>query len=183
MTWREERDALIAQTIAFVESVTGKPPDFAQFAPLSEQSSQPPQSNAVPQANLGTPAQPIAAMVASPVDGDKTPETETASTGFPSSQKTGVDSADFGSCHSEPRGSEPATPQTTKTEFASELFRKQPSLAAQLDWRRDMQTEIRARIASFRAHQERFNHERQEYFSTTLARLRASAPKASSTEN
>jgi hypothetical protein len=38
----------------------------------------------------------------------------------------------------------------------------------------DMQTEIRARIASFRAHQERFNRERHEYFSTTLARLRAS---------
>jgi hypothetical protein len=38
----------------------------------------------------------------------------------------------------------------------------------------DMQTEIRARIASFRAHQERFNRERHEYFSATLARLRAS---------
>jgi hypothetical protein len=38
----------------------------------------------------------------------------------------------------------------------------------------DMQTEIRARIASFRAHQERFNRERHEYFKATLARLRAS---------
>ncbi len=38
----------------------------------------------------------------------------------------------------------------------------------------DMQTEIRARIASFRAHQERFNRERHQYFSATLARLRAS---------
>ena len=33
--------------------------------------------------------------------------------------------------------------------------------------------EIRARIASFRAHQERFNRERADYFSATLARLRA----------
>jgi hypothetical protein len=38
----------------------------------------------------------------------------------------------------------------------------------------DMQTEIRARVASFRAHQERFNRERHQYFSATLARLRAS---------
>ncbi len=36
----------------------------------------------------------------------------------------------------------------------------------------DMQTEIRARIAAFRAHQERFNRERAEYFSATLKRLR-----------
>jgi hypothetical protein len=38
----------------------------------------------------------------------------------------------------------------------------------------DVKTEIQGRIASFRAHQERFNRERQEYFSATLARLRAS---------
>jgi hypothetical protein len=38
----------------------------------------------------------------------------------------------------------------------------------------DVKTEIQARIANFRAHQERFNRERHEYFSATLARLRAS---------
>ncbi|MGA7810550.1 MAG: hypothetical protein WCB02_38735, partial [Bradyrhizobium sp.] len=37
----------------------------------------------------------------------------------------------------------------------------------------DVRAEIQARIASFRAHQERFNRERAEYFNTTLARLRA----------
>jgi hypothetical protein len=37
-----------------------------------------------------------------------------------------------------------------------------------------MVNEIRARIAGFRAHQERFNREREEYFSKTLARLKAS---------
>jgi len=31
---------------------------------------------------------------------------------------------------------------------------------------------IRARVASFRAHQERLNREREEYFNQTLARLR-----------
>jgi hypothetical protein len=33
--------------------------------------------------------------------------------------------------------------------------------------------EIRARVAGFRAHQERFNREREEYFSKTLAKLKA----------
>lgn len=115
--------------------------------------------------------------------------TKTARAGIPSShispaQKTEVDTVNPESRGSESREPELAPPQTTKTEFASELFRKQPStsVAVQLDWRRDMQTEIRARIASFRVHQERFNRERQEYFSTTLARLRASMPKASRTD-
>jgi hypothetical protein len=37
----------------------------------------------------------------------------------------------------------------------------------------EMANEIRARIAGFRAHQERFNREREEYFSQTLAKLKA----------
>ena len=36
-----------------------------------------------------------------------------------------------------------------------------------------MANEIRTRVASFRAHQERFNREREEYFASTIARLRA----------
>jgi len=37
----------------------------------------------------------------------------------------------------------------------------------------DLKAELEARIADFRAHQERFNREREQYFSETLARLRA----------
>jgi len=37
----------------------------------------------------------------------------------------------------------------------------------------DLRAELEARIADFRAHQERFNREREQYFSETLARLRA----------
>jgi hypothetical protein len=33
---------------------------------------------------------------------------------------------------------------------------------------------MQARVANFRAHQERFNRERDEYFSATLTKLRAS---------
>ena len=37
----------------------------------------------------------------------------------------------------------------------------------------ELQREIQSRIDGFRAHQERFNRERAEYFNATLARLRA----------
>jgi hypothetical protein len=37
----------------------------------------------------------------------------------------------------------------------------------------DVQSEIKARIANFRAHQERFLRERDEYCSATMAKVRA----------
>ena len=37
----------------------------------------------------------------------------------------------------------------------------------------DVRTEIQGRLANFRAHQERFHREREQYFSATLARARA----------
>ena len=45
----------------------------------------------------------------------------------------------------------------------------------------DFREEIRGRVAAFRAHQELFRRERNEYFNSVLTRLRAStdqAPKA-----
>jgi hypothetical protein len=45
----------------------------------------------------------------------------------------------------------------------------------------EFREEIRGRVAAFRAHQELFNRERNEYFNSVLTRLRAStaqAPKA-----
>jgi hypothetical protein len=42
----------------------------------------------------------------------------------------------------------------------------------------EVQREIQDRIANFRAHQERFNRERAEYFNATLARLRAAIDDA-----
>jgi hypothetical protein len=50
----------------------------------------------------------------------------------------------------------------------------QPPAFAKLDIRGDFQSEVRARVATFRAHQERFLREREEYCSTTMAKVRAS---------
>ena len=109
MSWKNERDSLIAQTMAFVQSVTGR-------------------RNATP------------APVLPPVEIDVRAELATA--------LEIVEAA-------EPPPAPPIAPtrQIVLTE---------------------MQKEIRDRIASFRAHQQRFNREREEYFSTTLAKLKAS---------
>src|SRR5258708_20984266 len=49
----------------------------------------------------------------------------------------------------------------------------QPPQFAKLDIRGDFGSEVRARVATFRAHQERFLREREEYCSTTMAKFRA----------
>jgi hypothetical protein len=133
MGWKQERDALIAQTMAFVQSVTGKREEIV-----------PPRVAAVDldalQASLERSAPP-------PIQPERAEAPEPAVKAV-----TPVEPA---------RSVEPAQP-----------FEAPPS-ARRLIVQREMQEEIRARIASFRAHQERFNREREEYFSATLARLRA----------
>jgi hypothetical protein len=120
MKWMRERDLLIAQTMAFVQSVTGKKPDADMLAPapLPEQPALTP-----------TPAPTAAPAVAAP-------PAETAAVAEP-------------------------------------LKAVQPPQFAKLDIRGDFGSEVRARVASFRAHQERFLREREEYCSTTMAKVRA----------
>jgi|SRR5581483_6412701 len=113
MSWMKDRDSLIAQTMAFVQSVTGRReelrPDLNQVLPPVEVDVR---------AELATALEIVDAAEPPPVP-------------VPASQ---------------PR-------QVVLT---------------------DIQKEIRDRVASFRAHQQRFNKEREEYFSATIARLKAS---------
>jgi len=119
MKWMRERDALIAQTLAFVQSVTGRR-DAGEPLPLVVPEAAP--VPAPPPAD--NPSLAVAAVPEAPETADPPPA---------------------------PSSSPPPSP------VASEV-----------------QRELRARIANFRAHQERFNREREEYFSATLTRLRAS---------
>lgn len=121
MSWATERDALIAQTKAFIESVTNKAGGAGRFE-------------------------------AAPARSDPmTPPGERAS----------------------------MTPPLTATPKPPAPPLTRPAVPADsvLHSRRfdhvSMSAEIRARIATFRAHQERFNRERHDYFNATLARLRA----------
>ena len=110
MKWMRERDALIAQTLAFVQSVTGGK-------------------------NAGDPAAP--------------PALEAVPTPMPPSAP--------------PASAAPVLPEAPNVPDAE----PRPLVPG------DVRSEMKSRIASFRAHQERFHREREEYFRSTLARLRA----------
>ena len=108
MKWAKERDALIAQTLAFVQSVTGKKPEAEPSIEAIE------------------------AGAISKVEEKQTIEHKIKAAG--------------------PRDS-------------IEVSRVNVSI--------DFRSEMQARVANFRAHQERFHREREAYFSATLAKARA----------
>ena len=121
MRWKLERDSLIAQTLLFVRSVTGKPEETGETEAALAQSDEPatcrPDLAALPHALSSEILQAIEA-----------PPSVSPTAPLP-----------------------PPQPATTS----------------------DMAAEIRARVASFRAQQQRFSREREDYFAATLARLRA----------
>src|SRR6184192_4133664 len=107
MKWMRERDLLIAQTMAFVQSVTGKKPDDEKAIATPVRSADPTMPD-------------IEAMLAEAI----------------------------------------ANPEPPKPKPIS-----RPAL------RSEYQNEIQARVASFRAHQHRFLKERDDYCSTTMAKV------------
>ena len=113
MSWMKDRDSLIAQTMAFVQSVTGRREEL----------------------------RPDLNQVLRPVEVDVRAELA-----------TGLEIVD---------AAEPP-PMTVPV--------SQPRQGVLTD----IQKEIRDRVATFRAHQQRFNKEREEYFSATIAKLKAS---------
>ena len=115
MKWMRERDHLIAQTMAFVQSVTGKKPDAEKPAYPAPQPERP--AGRLPD---------IEAMLA-----------ETIASTEP------------------PKLIQPGRPPG----------------------RSEYQTEIQARVANFRAHQQRFLREREAYCSATMAKVQASLRK------
>jgi hypothetical protein len=110
MKWMRERDLLIAQTMAFVQSVTGKKPDSDNPAAFGA-SGLPTPSPTMPD---------IEAMLAEAIASPEPP--------------------------------------------------KQVAMA-RTPLRSEYQNEIQARVANFRAHQQRFLKEREEYCSTTMAKV------------
>jgi hypothetical protein len=105
MKWKKERDLLIAQTMAFVQSVTGKPEAETQI-------------ESIPVDDIAEPGRPLETL--------------------PIARPSPVRLSEF-------------------------------------------REEIRGRVAAFRAHQELFHRERDEYFNSVLAKIRpltGHAPKA-----
>ena len=137
MKWMKERDLLIAQTMAFVQSVTGKTPEAektfsASVASLSVETSETIRTAAAPPDILPD----IKALLALTLPAAQAPR------------------------------------EVSREEIPREISR--PAPLARLDLREDFQSEIRARVANFRANQERFNREREAYCSATMAKVHAS---------
>ena len=143
MKWMRERDLLIAQTIAFVQSVTGKTPEAEKtvttsVALLSVETSET-TAAALPDAALSD----IKSLLAVTPPAAQAPR----------------------------EASSEASREVSREEIPREISR--PAPLARLDLREDFQSEIRARVANFRAHQERFNREREAYCSATMAKVHA----------
>ena len=116
MKWITERDALIAQTMAFVQSVTGKKDDL-----------HPPES---PPAAFAVTTE-IVTVQAIAAETDPPPAVS------------------------------PPAPEARPVQVPP------PRTGG------DFRTEMQARIANFRKHQERFEREREEYCAATLTKVRA----------
>ena len=131
MKWMRERDTLIAQTLAFVQTVAGKKDD------------------------VGKP--PVRLEAATPELEDASLDAIRNALNILEQPKEALKQA----LKNPPQDTPPKSIQVTRPIVPSEL-----------------QREIQSRIAGFRAHQERFNRERAEYFNATLARLRATLDEA-----
>ncbi|WGS23321.1 MULTISPECIES: hypothetical protein [unclassified Bradyrhizobium] len=146
MKWMEERDLLIAQTIAFVQSVTGKRPDAEMMKPA-------PQRTAPPAIVLetGTETQEAPTQVAAPLPVPTVFEVPPAAAPAPPAPLAVTEAAAV---------TAPA-PQVQMPHFA------------RLDIDGDFGADVRARVAKFRANQQRFLKEREEYCTSTMAKVRA----------
>lgn len=130
MKWMRERDLLIAQTMAFVQSVTGKKPEAEK-------------------------------MVAASV----------TMTSFETSGTAAASMPDIEALVAEALELSPQTVRETPTETPRVV-----QTIARADLRSGFQSEIseiKARVANFRAHQQRFNQEREAYCSATMAKVHA----------
>ena len=151
MKWMKERDLLIAQTMAFVQSVTGKAPDAGRT--VTAPAVLPSVATFEPSAHEHTAHEPAALTL--------------------------PDVAPF----SDQARSVPEAPAIVRApvmgdaavEAPMETPRQELRLAplTRPDLLEDFQSEIRARVANFRAHQERFNREREAYCTATMAKVHA----------
>ena len=152
MKWQKERDDLIAQTKAFVQSVTGRTPQ-AVLSPVFSKPA-PVENPFVVPAAASPPPLPIVEVA--PV---KSAEATSAETG----------SAGAGSAEPKPTES---TPIETKPVEQDSTLTKAPAPGPAPG---DVRKEIQSRVAAFQAHQHRFHRERDAYFHSVLTKARSSS--------
>ena len=148
MKWMKERDLLIAQTMAFVQSVTGKTPEAEK--------------------TVSAPVSPLS------VEASETTRPATALYDAALYDKALSDIASL-LAETPPAAQAPTIAQAPTLEVFVETPRAipRPVGVVRPDLREDFQSEIKARVASFRAHQERFSREREAYCAATMAKVHA----------
>ena len=150
MKWMKERDLLIAQTMAFVQSVTGKRPE-----PKSVADGTTPDVEPVPVEAIR-----VALEIVDPSYAAANHSQASNNIPAPETQIFGSPAAS-----SEP-GYAPILPPPSPEVMTSVQ-------APRANIPSDYQNEIKNRVANFRAHQERFKREREAYFNDTFAKARA----------
>jgi len=153
MKWMKERDLLIAQTMAFVQSVTGKTPEAEKTVSASVS---------------------LASVEASETTRPATALYDAALYDAALYDKALSDIASL-LAETPPAAQAPTIAQAPTLEVFVETPRAipRPVGVVRPDLREDFQSEIKARVASFRAHQERFNREREAYCTATMAKVHA----------
>jgi len=148
MKWMRERDLLIAQTLEFVQSVSGKKPAADS-------------SFATDKSFATNPIAPATNTVAPPVPRFPVATPSAARAPAPMHDIAALLAVSGAVVESPKPALAPAPPA-----------RSAPP--ARPDLRDDFQAEIKARVANFRAHQERFSREREAFCSATMAKVHAS---------
>jgi hypothetical protein len=123
MQWKRERDLLVAQTLAFVQSVAGMKGDAGNADARIEHIKPDIEGALIDAIKLTAP-----------------PDTSQAFNNLQTSKNLQA----------------PGNPQVSRVNVGSEV-----------------RAEMQARVANFRKHQERFHRDRDQYYSATLAKLRA----------
>jgi hypothetical protein len=144
MKWLKERDELIAQTEAFVKSVTARRPEAAAIT----------KSTVGPTAPIENPFTPIAARPAPPVSPPAPPAK------LVPAQPVSMERV------------APAQPTAPVELPEAALPRAEP--APMIDFAEgEVRQEIQSRVAAFRANQHRFQREREAYYNAVLTRARS----------
>ena len=172
MKWMKERDLLIAQTMAFVQSVTGKAPEADKTPDAGK--------------TVAASADPISVVLLS-AERFEVERFEPASPAAltlpdialalmqtpPAGRVAAVTPSPVAEVQA--RAVQAPIIEAPRIEASPEAPREMPSPISfsRPDLRQDFQSEIRARVASFRAHQERFNREREAYCAATMAKVHA----------
>ncbi|MHC1949542.1 hypothetical protein IF803_34960 [Bradyrhizobium sp. UFLA06-06] len=165
----KERDLLIAQTMAFVQSVKGKLPDAEPPAPApqtagppaAKPTAAPPAATPAPAAALPTAAEQALAEAIATFSVKPAAEVRAAVVPPQLPMPTVLE------------GLPPAPSPLAVTVVEVPPQPAQPPQFARLDISGDFGSEVRERVANFRAQQQRFLKEREEYCTTTMAKVRA----------